>query len=337
MPHRGGELVENAFFECSRLEIEPGQGYYRAATEIVCKSPPPRIVHIFGFSSWWPEPQTEFMLEVGSLPQTGLLLKAPTLGDVTRFFSGRRCRALESIGVFIALTGAIRKELISLGIPPRKVAVIPNGVRTDWFLPTNETRRAQARQRLQLPNDGLFFGYCGRFERRKRIDMLIKTFHGLKSRPLARLILVGDTDDTFGNGFEVAEAQSTGDVIVVGPQSDMRIVYNALDAYVSLSEAEGMSNSILEAMSAGLPILASDIPGHRELVDDGVNGIRIAMDDPVAIKRLVENLVNERSTAWFEACGRRSRAKAVSQFDMRCIGDCYRNLYHELAYRTEGH
>jgi glycosyltransferase involved in cell wall biosynthesis len=115
----------------------------------------------------------------------------------------------------------------------------------------------------------------------------------------------------------------------------MRTFYHALDAYVTASGAEGMSNAILEAMASGLPILANDIPGHRELVRHGQNGLLVKDCAGDGLRDAIENAAalwrQEKLGAWAHA----SRSIAVEEYDMKDVCRRYAGIYRGLIAGPE--
>ena len=171
----GGEPGEDAStfpFQVSTLPIEGDAGYYGAALKRIRAAIGPRIVHLFGFSYRWPHAQAELVRRLARLPDTAIVVKTPTSGDARRYLSTSHAATAGSIHCYIALTTAIEQELRECGIPRERICRLPNGVRTDWFLPVDDEHRRGARLHFGLPLDRPVVGFCGRFERRKRIDLL---------------------------------------------------------------------------------------------------------------------------------------------------------------------
>lgn len=333
-PDRGGEAGTSFGYEVLRLKTVPALGYYAEALREIRAAPVPRIVHVFGFSYFWPEPQARFVQEAAGLPETSVLVKVPTQGDAQRYLESTHAGIIGAVSRFIALTGALRDELIGCGVRPHQVVLVPNGVSTERFTPAPAGTNHAARASLGLPAARLLFGFCGRFELRKRIDLLVSAIRSIERQPRPLLILAGETDHTFGAGVEIGSFLGP-DVRWLAPQDDMRTFYHALDAYVTASRAEGMSNAILEAMASGLPIVANDIPGHRELVRHGQNGLLVQDCAGDGLRDALENAAalwrQEKLGAW----GHASRDIAVEEYDMKGICRRYAEIYRGLIAGLE--
>ena len=328
-PDPGGEAVTGFGYDVLRLRSVAKRGYYDEALRRIRAARPPRIVHIFGFSYYWPGPQASFVAQAAALPGTFVIIKVPTQGDACRYLESTHADTIGVVSRFIALTAALRDELIGCGVRPRQVALVPNGVSVERFTPARAGARRAARAWLELPDDRPLFGFCGRFEGRKRIDRLVSAVRSVEGQPRPLLILAGETDHTFGAGMATG-GLAGADVRLLAPLSDMRTFYHALDAYVTASCAEGMSNAILEAMACGLPIVASDIPGHRELVRHGQNGLLVEDCAGDGLRHAFENAAALWRQRQLGAWGRASRRIAVAEYDMEDVCRRYAGIYRRL-------
>jgi glycosyltransferase involved in cell wall biosynthesis len=322
-------------FHVERLCANGKEGYFRRALRWIGESRSPRVLHIFGFSYYWPEAQAQFIESCRHLRDTAIVMKVPTLGDASRYIKTTHAMVARSVDRFIALTGAMQQELVACGVPVDRVVCMPNGVMTTRFTPAEDVQRRVARTTLGLPHDRLLLGFSGRFEVRKRIDLLAAAIKSLSKERRPCLVLVGEPDHTFGTGFEVSMLLD-GDIFWLPRQPDMRPVYHALDAYITASNAEGMSNSVLESMASGLPIIASDIAGHRELVRDGVNGFLFENGNRERLVEAIEKLIWIWNAGDLMAMRTSSRERAVAEFDQALISRRYSQLYLELTALERG-
>ena len=329
-PDVGGEAAASFGYNVVRLPSVPSRGYYDEALLRIRAAPRPRIVHVFGFSYSWPGPQARFVAAAAALPDTFLVVKVPTQGDARRYLESTHAGIVGVVSRFVALTTALRDELFECGVRSCQVTLVPNGVSTGRFTPARAGARREARAALGLPDDRPLFGFCGRFERRKRIDLLVSAVNSVAGRPRPLLILAGETDHTFGAGMD-AGGFAGPNVRLLAPLGDMRTFYHALDAYVTASCAEGMSNAILEAMASGLPVVASDIPGHRELVHHGQNGLLVQDCAGDGLRNAFEKTAALWRRNKLGAWARASRRIAVAEYDMKKVCRRYAGIYRELA------
>jgi glycosyltransferase involved in cell wall biosynthesis len=281
----------------------------------------PHAVCFFGFSDDWTEAQLDLIAHCGPrVPVTSF--KVPSVREFTQYGA-----PAASIGRFLALhhviclNQAIERELRHAGVPSARIRRVPNGVDCTAYRPPGTEERRRARAALGLDEAPTFL-YTGRFAARKRVELLIEAFAQV---PAARLILLGYLDDRY-DGASVLPDPLPANVRVDAPTDDVRPYLRAADAFVSASVGEGMPNAVLEAMACGLPLLLSDIPGHRELVEPDVNGALVTPDEPAALVAALEALVAEPSA--LKAMGAHSRALARERFPMQRVEAAYLGLFH---------
>lgn len=105
--------------------------------------------------------------------------------------------------------------------------------------------------------------------------------------------VVGGGEDLFAMREKVANEGLTETVVFLGERSDVPARMREADLYLNTSLYEGMPLTLLEAMASGLPIIASDVPGNRELVDEGYNGFRASLDDPQDFAFMLERVLSD--------------------------------------------
>jgi sugar transferase (PEP-CTERM/EpsH1 system associated) len=170
-------------------------------------------------------------------------------------------------------------------IPRHKTIVIPNGIDMRAFdhLPA----RQQARATLRLPSDSMLVGTVARLNPVKRLDVLLQAMASLDD---AYVVIVGDGAErvrleTLSNELGLAER-----VRFAGQQDDVRPWLAALDVFALTSDWEGMPNAVLEAMAAGLPVIATAVGGTPEVVVDDVTGLLIPPRDPGTLVQAIRHL-----------------------------------------------
>lgn len=165
--------------------------------------------------------------------------------------------------------------------------------------------------------------FVGRLTSQKRVDLLVDAVSAANAERL-RLLLVGPSDATYGPAFDPRGLPAG--VTWLGTTKHPERHYALADVYVSTSLAEGMPNSGLEAMASGLPLLLSDIPGHREIVEAGRNGwlVRPAVTDFATA--LAELPAREQ----LEAMGEESRQRAETEFSLTTVTERYLQLYRNV-------
>ena len=207
-----------------------------------------------------------------------------------------------------------------------RLLTIGNGVRLPP--PATPASRAQARMRLGIPDDAIVVGYLGRMAEVKGPDLLLRAFLGaFAHRPDVHLALVGPGPmeaalRSLANGHE--------NVHLTGPVVDARELLPAFDVYAQPSLTEGRSLAMLEAMAAGLPTVAHDLPGVREIHDDSTAKL-VPLRDAEKLKRALMELVEDASlrTRLGDAAAIVSR-----RYDFEATLTAYADLYRALAFRA---
>jgi len=205
----------------------------------------------------------------------------------------------------IAVSGAARDMLVRSGIPAEKIEVIHTGVPIPASLPTAEDRR-RAREQWGLSPSDFAVGHMGAFTHEKGQDVAVAAVD-LLEMPSVRLILAGD-------GPSRASIHAGPRVRLPGYVEDKRTLLEALDLFVMPSRSEAWGLAALEAMSYGVPVIASAVGGLREVVEDRVSGWLVPPDDPAALAKAIAEarpVVEEFGTRAWERAGRFSMEETV--------------------------
>ena len=242
---------------------------------------------------------------------------------------------------YVALSADLGQYLRQrVGVRDADIMQIYNGVDTERFMPAVPLRAQLAGSPFNEP--GLHvFGTVGRMQAVKDQLLLARAFvHALELRPdlrrCMRLVMVGD-------GPLRAEAQavlSAGRVAELawlpGERADVPDVMRALDCFVLPSLAEGISNTILESMASGLPVLATDVGGNAELVDAGHSGLLVPAGNVQAMASAMVDMADapERSRDW----GAEGRRRVEQKFSLSAMVHAYQSLYdRSLSERHLNH
>lgn len=237
------------------------------------------------------------------------------------------------VGRYVTVSRDLRKWLENvIGIPEEKIYQIYNGVDTNRFMPGKERDDS---------NRGLVIGTVGRLDPIKDQVTLLQAFAALLQRlPEAQvspqLVIVGE-----GSARGILEKYAarngiTGYVKFVGASDDVSGLLRTFDVFVLPSLNEGISNTILEAMASGLPVLATNVGGNPELVDDGVTGSLFAPGDWNGLAALLQTSVEDRSLRL--AQGNAGRERATNKFSMNAMTNSYLNIYDlEAGHTSAGH
>jgi sugar transferase (PEP-CTERM/EpsH1 system associated) len=233
----------------------------------------------------------------------------------------------------VALSRDLEKYLIErVGVPAARVEHIYNGVDTERFKPRDHARAPIEGSPFNDP--GLFLvGAVGRLDAVKDQTNLVRAFlRALQIAPQAarrlRLVLVGDGPLRGEIEAIVRAARAESLVWLAGERHDVPAVLRGLDCFVLPSLAEGISNTLLEAMASGLPAIATRVGANADLMEEGLSGKLVPRADPDALAR--EILAYSADPALARRHGRAGRQIVERRFSLeRMVGD-YEALYRRL-------
>jgi glycosyltransferase involved in cell wall biosynthesis len=226
--------------------------------------------------------------------------------------------------------------LVGLGVPRERVRLLGNGVDLDRFDPRrfSDADRAEARRQLGAEPGQVVIGVVGRLVAEKGIaEVLDAARLTAVSAPEAHWALLGPSDEAKADSVDpaaLAEAEARG-VTVLGERDDVEFLYAGMDLFVLASHREGFPRAAMEASAMGVPIVATDIRGCRQVVDDGVTGRLVPVRDARTLAATVAELAADASLRGRMAVAARQRAE--QDFDQRRVIDITLGLYEELLGR----
>jgi glycosyltransferase involved in cell wall biosynthesis len=286
----------------------------------------PDVIHAFSLFS--PATIAVAARRLYGTPSLVKILRGGEGGDVERLLrktgAGLRRRAIaRSVSRFVTISDEIDRELESAGVAPAARVRIPNGVDLERFRPATADEKQKLRARLGL-DGGPLVVQCGRQVPEKRIDLLLDVWPRVRERvPGASLVLVGS-----GPCEAELRARAREGVRLVGEVDDVADHLRAADVFALPSRAEGLSNAILEAMAAGLAVVATAVGGALDVIDDGESGRLVPIDDADA---LVAGLVEALEPTRGAALGGAAREKMVKHYALDRVADRLTRLYEDVA------
>lgn len=242
------------------------------------------------------------------------------------------------VGRYVALSLDLARYLTDrVGIQPARIEQIYNGVDTQLFAPA-------ACAPAPLPGapfsaaEYWLIGTVGRMHPVKHQTLLARAFVRLVTqaphlRSRVRLVMVGD-GPLRAQVQQILEAVGMGDLAwLPGERDDVPNVMRALDCFVLPSLGEGISNTILEAMASGLPVVATNVGGNAELVQSGSTGALVPSDDEHALADALRRLAESPGQA--AVMGRAGRAEAERRFSLQAMVAAYQGLYGSMLVRRQ--
>lgn len=217
-------------------------------------------------------------------------------------------------------------------VPRHKICFVPNGVDTVRFQPNLE-KREQLRQELEI-GDSFAWLAVGRFEKAKDYPNMLQAFVKVLSHHGDAYLLIA------GQGSLKEKVQCLAkehgieqNVLFLGVRRDIPALMNAVDGYLMSSAWEGMPMVLLEAGASGLPVVATDVGGNRELIVDGRNGFLAPPEDPDALAQAMLRLMGfglERR----RNMGANGRRHIESNYSIDYIVDLWETLYNKLLTKV---
>jgi L-malate glycosyltransferase len=238
--------------------------------------------------------------------------------------------ALASTDAVVAVSHEIRDRIVASGIPPWKVYFIPNGIDP---LPVSNTAYERNKIRLELGLDNSAILACSvcRLTPVKDITTIIDSITSLaRVGRNIHLVLVGDGPERERLRNRSETANIAGRIHFVGEQADVGPWLAASDIYVNASRYEGMSQSILEAMASGLPIVVTDVGESAALVQKSSPCGRIV---PCGNTEELAHAISELSvdTELRRQFGQRARQRQIEEYSLKPMILRYENLYTRLT------
>lgn len=228
------------------------------------------------------------------------------------------------------------ETLARLGVPRARLHLLGNGIDLVRFDPdrVGRGRREALRRSLGFRPHDVVCGAVGRLVAEKGYRDLFAAVARLRSTdPGIRFVVVGPFEPEKPDAIGTDEIDAAGAMGVrfLGMRSDMPDLYSAMDLYVLASHREGFPRSAMEAAAMGLPIVATDIRGCREVVDDGVTGLLVPRGNPDALAAAIARLGSDPVLR--ARLGAAGREKARRAFDQRRVIDTTLAVYEQLLDR----
>jgi len=234
------------------------------------------------------------------------------------------CKLLlkNSADIFIAQSKYISNLLADLGIPKTKIKIVYSGVDVSFFHPG------------KMERDENLLLFVGRIEENKGLHIILKSLQ-LVYKPI-KLVIIGPLvgrpkyhKKIFGLIMDI-NRRNFHEVTYLGPKQPREIIefYQTATIVVVPSLAESFSNVILEALACGTPVIASNVGGTPEVIDNNENGILVPSNDHEKLADAINFLLSDKSLG--EKLGREGRKCVIEKFSIEATVNKLINIYHNI-------
>jgi sugar transferase, PEP-CTERM/EpsH1 system associated len=233
-----------------------------------------------------------------------------------------------AINAFVTVSEELQRWLVErIGIAPAKVTRICNGVDVERFRMRSDDARALLPPE-RFPAGTIVVGSVTRFSEIKDPLNLVHAFieaRRARGGESLRLLMLGDGSLRAPAEQLLAQAGLSAEAWLPGSRDDVPALMRAMDVFVLGSRREGISNTVLEAMASGLPVIASAVGGNLELVRPGETGMLVPPGEPAAITAALLDYVAHRDLRVQH--GSRARARVEHEYSLRRMLADYERLY----------
>ncbi len=224
-----------------------------------------------------------------------------------------------------------KKQHQAIGYAVENSVFVPNGFDADVFRPCALQAKISIRRSLALPDNVFVFGYVARYHPVKNHHGLLKALSGVvKHNTNVRLVLIGQRLSSNNKALSTTIQQHDllDHVILLGERNDIPDLLQATDSYVSPSHAEAFPNTIGEAMSCGIPCIATDLGDTVVIIGD--TGIIVPPNDNEALAQAMLKMAKmpkeERETF-----GKKARQRIIDKYRLENVTQQYEDLYRNLV------
>ena len=236
-------------------------------------------------------------------------------------------------GAIISMTNEIDHELYGIGAKTEKIHRITNGVDVQRFHPGDSEEKQLWRQQHDLEKDAVIVLFSSRLVYRKGLDVLLEAWPAVVSvHSRAHLVIVGSGEDQSDSTEQEMRAlvrdRKIPHVLFYGAVEQPESLLKVADVFVFPSRKEGFPNALMEAMAAGLPVLASDIGGVRPLIENGKTGFIFSCGNSAELGEKLTDVLGQ-----LEKCrcvGTRARERMVKYHSFGETAEKYVSLYRSL-------
>jgi len=213
---------------------------------------------------------------------------------------------------------------INRGSEPKQTHVIENGRDLDEY--ATASAQSDLRSSLGIPASSLLVGTVGRLIERKGHYDLLEAWPDVQVKhPDSHLLIVGDGPEREGIKAKARNKGCTDSVTIAGQRNDVPELLNTIDVFVFPSHFEGLPGALIEAMAAGLPIVATSATGNSEVITNYETGLLVPVRNPSELANQLSTLLSNEIMA--TVLGERAAAESVTRFSLDRMMSEFTDLY----------
>lgn len=230
----------------------------------------------------------------------------------------------------VSVSNAVKETIISReNVPEDRIITIYNGVDYQRTI-CDEKYTNDELIELGINNDKLIIGVLASFRKIKGIEYFIKAAKLIsRSNQKCQFLIIGKSGANQEYESKLEAMIDDEDIVFINFQQNIKKIINTLDIVVSPSLSEGFSNTIIEAMAAGKPVIATNVGGNTEAVVDGETGILVPAADEYALANAINQLITDKPLR--EAMGNAAQERAKKYFNLSVMIRNTELLYLYLA------
>lgn len=242
--------------------------------------------------------------------------------------------ALAWMDATVCVSKAQAVKVRQAGVPPERVVVIRNAINADEIAGFEPAARASLEAYFETRPRWLV-GAAGRLSREKGMEQFVAAATYVLARtPDAGFIIFGEGPERKNLERLIFQQGLQGKLVLAGFREDVGKLLACLDVSVLSSWTEGLPVVVLEALAAGVPVVATAVGGTPEVIDDGVNGFLVPPGDPAALAQRISELLNDDNLR--RAMGERGRRRVRKEFTFAQQADAYVRLFEKLVKQPAG-
>lgn len=230
----------------------------------------------------------------------------------------------------VAVSYAVRDfHAARSGLPLWRYTVIPNGIDASAYR-HDSAKRSELRRRWGMADSDLLLAFVGRLDEQKGIDLLLSAVSHLAARGKpVNLVIAGDGPQRFVVENFIAHGEGGRHTRWLGFYEDVQGVLSAADIFVLPSRWEGFGLAAAEAMAAGLPVIATAVPGLQEVLDSGKAGLMIHREDVLGLTEAIEQLLADGELR--RRLGELGRQRVTQMYSLQANVAAHEKLYLEVV------